>query len=222
MGRTLGRLWAELGHDVFFGARDAKQARDAAAGSPHGDNDAAARHGEVVLWSPRDVDPREVLRDPALLDGKIVLDPNNGPVPPDFVGGTPGGDPRREYALGPVRGELSLAERLARALPGAHVVKAFNTMAQEVFEHAPNPTSVSVFLAGENGQAKEVAAQLAKQMGLVPVDAGPLAAARMVEGLADAIRVMMGSLGVYATISVNVLPAPPTKRLGERTPTRLA
>jgi 8-hydroxy-5-deazaflavin:NADPH oxidoreductase len=208
MGRVLGRLWVELGHDVLFGARAEDQARAAAAGAPHGDNDSAARHGDVVLWSPRGVPPEQVLRDVSLLDGKVVLDVGNTQVPPD-------------YALGPSRGERSLAEQLAGSLPRARVVKAFNTMAQEVFEHSPAANGVSAFLAGDDPEAKAIAARLAMQMGLSPIDCGPLAAARMLEGFADAIRVLMGTLGVYATISVHVLPRPSTSRLGERTATRL-
>ena len=216
MGRTLGRLWSELGHEVLFGARDpgqAARAASAARGARHGGNDEAAEFGEVVLWSPRGVPAGEVVREPGRLDGKVVLDPNNGPLPEGH-----------RFGSGP--DEVSLAEGLAAGLSGARVVKAFNTLAQEVFELAPTPLrerGVAVFLAGDDAAAKRTAGGLVEGMGLVPVDCGPLAAARMLEGLGDFIRVLMlrQGLGVMAALSVQVLPAPTARRLGERTPTRL-
>ncbi|WP_394827683.1 NADPH-dependent F420 reductase [Pendulispora albinea] len=216
MGRTLGLLWAAAGHEVFFGARNLEDAQAAAARSSrsvgHGSNDEAASFGEVALWTVRDVNASEVLNRPTALDGKIVIDPNNGPLPADFT-------------LGPGPGLLSHAERLAVELPRARVIKAFNTAAQEIFNHSP-PTlrahRVSAFLAGDDVGAKRVVAKLAEDMGLVPVDAGPLRAAGMLEGLGDFIRYMMGvdHRGPYTTISVEVLPAA-SSRFGGRTATRL-
>lgn len=212
LGRTLGLVLAERGHDVLFGARDVGQARAAAAYAPdrvwHGTNDEAAAFGDVILWTVRGVPPAEVIAHTASLDGKVVLDPNNGPVPDD-------------YRLGPVG--PSYAEELARALPRARVVKAFNTAAQEIYEHEPEVLRhVSGFLAGDDPDAKHIAATLVRDIGLTPVDAGPLAAARMLEGVADFIRRLMGSFGVYATVSVQTLPSATMQRRGGRAPTRLA
>jgi 8-hydroxy-5-deazaflavin:NADPH oxidoreductase len=217
MGRTLGLVWTELGHEVFFGSRDTTSSTAAAAlarkNARHGTNDEAAAFGEVLFWTVRDVAPAEMLRSPSSVDGKVVIDPNNGPL-------------LNDYSLWPAPGALSLAEKLAAQLPKARVVKAFNTMAQEVFELAPAPLnehSVSAFLAGDDEAAKETVAELARAMGFVPVDAGPLKAARMLEGLADFVRYMLVSrgLGVYATFSLDKLPPAAQPRLGGRTPTRL-
>jgi 8-hydroxy-5-deazaflavin:NADPH oxidoreductase len=57
MGRSLGILWAEQGHQVFFGARTLEKGRaiaDAAGqGTQGGTNDQAAAFGEVLLYSVR-------------------------------------------------------------------------------------------------------------------------------------------------------------------------
>jgi predicted dinucleotide-binding enzyme len=82
--------------------------------------------------------------------------------------------------------------------------------------------AVSGFYAGDDPDAKRTAALLLRDIGLDPVDSGPLEAARMLEGVADFIRRMMSNLGVYATVSVRVLPEAEKKRFGGRTPTRLA
>ena len=67
-------------------------------------------------------------------------------------------------------------------------------MAQEVFELAPEPLKsyqVSVFVAGDNEQARKTVMQLAEEIGFLPVDSGVLRNARLVEGLGDFIRLIM-------------------------------
>jgi len=219
MGRVLGTLWAELGHQVMFGARAPSKAQTALAlceslglsdRARAGSNDEVAAFGELVYYNPRDVAVRDVLAEPQVLDGKVVIDSHNGPMPPlfDFV---------------PV--PLARAESLQRQIPGAAVVKAFNTMAQEVFELCPDrirPHKVSVFLASDHAAAKRTVASLVEQMGMVPVDCGPLHAARHLECLGDFIRSLIGArCDLAMTVNaygVGPLPAP---RFGPRSPTRL-
>jgi len=59
---------------------------------------------------------------------------------------------------------------------------------------------------------------LAEEIGFSPVDCGALRSARMLEGLGDFIRFMIGGmkLGSFATISVNKLPPAQDQRLGGR------
>jgi predicted dinucleotide-binding enzyme len=216
MGRVVGLALAERGHRVFFGARDggdgARAAAMSAGTAAHGSNDEAAAFGEVLLWTIRGVAPAEVIADLSRVRGKVVVDVNNTAVPPDG-------------AMGPPRGERSQAERLAAALPGARVVKAFNTMAQEVFALEPEVLAaqrVSGFIAGDDAAAKEVVGRLVADLGFEVRDAGALLEARRLEGLADFVRHMMGrGLGVYATLSVHVVPEATSARFGGRQPTRL-
>lgn len=210
MGRSLGILWAEQGHQVFFGSRDAQKASSVAEfagrGTQGGTNDEAAAFADVILWTARGIMPSNLLSNPQVLDGKIIIDINNQDIPEGFA-----------Y---PAIVE-SLAEKLAQDVPSSRVVKAFNTMAQELFELAPEPLrdyGVSVFVAGDDEQAKQTVMQLAKEIGFLPVDSGVLRNARLVEGLGDFIRMIMigQQQGSYATISVNVLPAAQGQRLGGR------
>lgn len=61
MGRSLGQLWAEQVHEVYFGVRTAEQGQSVAAfvgrGSQGGTNDQAAQFGEVLLYTIRGVNP---------------------------------------------------------------------------------------------------------------------------------------------------------------------
>lgn len=209
MARSLGILWAEQGHEVFFGSRNAEKGQsiaDASNGTKGGTNDEAAAFGDVIFYSVREI-PSHVLSSTEVLSGKVVIDCNNREIP-------------EGYAFEPIFGE-SLAEKLAADVPNAHVVKAFNTFAQEVFELSPEPLkeyNVSCFICGEDEQAKKTVMSLAEEIGFSPIDCGSLRNARMIEGLGDFIRLAIGGvqLGPYATISVHKLPEAKQQRLGGR------
>lgn len=211
MARSLGILWAEQGHEVFFGSRNSEKGQSIAEFASHGTkggtNDQAAAFGDVIFYSIRDMMPSTVLSSTKVLSGKVVIDCNNREIP-------------EGYAFDPIFGE-SLAEKLAADVPDAHVVKAFNTFAQEVFELSPEPLKeykVSCFICGENESAKKTVMSLAEEIGFSPVDYGSLRNARLIEGLGDFIRLAIGGmqLGPYATISVHKLPEAKQQRLGGR------
>lgn len=210
MGRSLGILWAEQGHQVFFGARTTEKGKAVAELAGHstqgGTNDEAAAFGDVLLYTIRGVNPVEVISSIEIVNGKILIDCNNFEIPEGFT-------------YQPI--EQSLAEKLAVEVPNAHVVKAFNTFAQEVFELAPTPLKdykVSAFVASDNENARKTVMQLALEIGFTPVDCGGLRNSRLIEGLGDFIRFLIigQKLGPYATISVDVLPPAQSERLGGR------
>ena len=79
----------------------------------------------------------------------------------------------------------SNAEELAALLPGAHVVKAFNTL---FASHQADPFADGVqldgYVAGDDAASKATVLDLVASIGLNPVDVGPLSRARQLEGLA--------------------------------------
>lgn len=209
MGRSLGVLWAEQGHEVFFGSRDAEKGRSIAQLAGHnaqgGTNEEAATFGEIIFYGVREL-PSKVLSSTEVLTDKIVIDCNNSPIPDEF-------------AFEPIT--KAIAEKIAADTPNALVVKAFNTFAQEVFELSPEPLKqhqVSCFVCSDSEQAKQTVIRLAEEIGFSAIDCGSLRNARMVEGLGDFIRFMIGGmkLGSYATISVHQLPEAQSQRLGGR------
>ena len=124
----------------------------------------------IVLAVPFGV-IREVV--PALestADGKTLLDVTNA-LAPDIhlaVGFTTSG-----------------AEELQKALPRAHVVKAFNTVfAQHMSTGSVKGQQLTAFVAGDNEAARKTVLELAKAIGFDPVDAGPLKNSRSLEALA--------------------------------------
>lgn len=161
MGRVLGVRFAQLGHEVMFGARRANQAIDAAELAGHhataGSNDDAAAFGDVLIWTMRETDPAAVLTAPSRLDGKTIIDVNNR----DY-----GNDVRQGIWFG-----KAIAERLQSAAPKAAVVKAFNTIAMESFAASPanlREAGAQTFIAGESAAAKAQVSDLATELGFLP------------------------------------------------------
>ncbi|MGR3502447.1 NADPH-dependent F420 reductase [Pseudaestuariivita sp.] len=115
----------------------------------------------------------------AAFDGKIVIDVTN-PLTADFSGLTLGHD-------------TSAAEEIQRALPGATVVKAFNTVFAQVYAEGLDfgGRKAPAFVAADDTAAKDVVLGLACDGGFDPVDAGALANARYLEPLA-ALNIQFG------------------------------
>jgi len=80
------------------------------------------------------------------------------------------------------------AEALAKKVPKARVVSAFNTVPSEVlfgvFETRRKTTRPSLVYCGDDSDSKEIAAELIRDVGFDPVDAGPLRIARYTEPFA--------------------------------------
>lgn len=109
------------------------------------------------------------------LDGKILVDATNAL------------SPTRDLAVGFT---TSGAEELAKLVPQAHVVKAFNTVfARNMPTGQVAGEPLALFVAGDDGSAKESVMRIGREIGFEPVDAGPLKTARYLEP--------MGVLSVY-------------------------
>ena len=117
--------------------------------------------------------------------------------PLDFSGGFP---PAVVQADG-----LSLGEQIQSAFPEARVVKTLNTMNADVMVHPRAlPGTHSVFVAGDDGDAKALARDLLVGFGWTPdevVDAGGITAAR---GLELYLPLWLSLMGSFGTPSFNV------------------
>ena len=166
IGGTLARLWARAGHQVMVSnSRGPESLRDFVAeiGGEAGTVDEAARFGDVVLLATPWRSP-EALPSPDAVAGKIVIDAMN---PYTASGGI--------HDLG----DSSSSEETARRLPGARVVKAFNTIWVRHLEangrpDAPLDERHAVFVAGDDAEAKAVVFRLIEDIGFGPVDTGSL------------------------------------------------
>ena len=79
----------------------------------------------------------------------------------------------------------SNAEEIAALLPGASVVKAFNTLfASNQSDPIADGVQLDGYVAADDDAARATVLELVESIGLRPVDVGPLARARQLEGLA--------------------------------------
>lgn len=170
IGTMVARHLAGAGHDVLISfSRDAAklnataQEIGARAGTPA---EAAAR--DVVVLSV----PWRILDDllaQVSLDGKIVVDTTN------------------QFGAGgweQIPDGLTAAQLNQRRMPGARLVKSFNTLTaafQASESGRPAETRVVQWLCGDDAEAKEVVAQLIRDAGFEPVDVGGLADATVME-----------------------------------------
>ena len=182
MGAKLGTLFARAGHDVVFSYSHSEQklkelARDAGGRARAGTPGEAARDAEVLLlavhWSRVD----DVLAQAGELAGKVIITcslPMNADNTELVVAHTSSG-----------------AEELAKKVPRARVVCAFNTVPSEVlfgvFEGRRGSTRPSLLSCGDDAGAKKVAAQLIRDVGFEPVDCGALRMARCTEPFAQIV-----------------------------------
>jgi len=97
----------------------------------------------------------------------------------------------------------SAAEEIAKLAPGAHIVKAFNTVFWQAlpFEVRRGNPAVQVLLAGDDADAKKAVAALVTDLEFEPIDAGPLMNARYVEPVGE-LNIHLGyALGWGTAIS---------------------
>jgi predicted dinucleotide-binding enzyme len=173
VGGTLGRRWAELGHDVRFGVRDlTDKAANALVAQIRGNarlasvQEAVAGAAIVVLATPYGANA-DALGAAGDLGGKILIDVTN-PLRPDL-----------SLAVG---FDSSGAETVAKLVPGARVVKAMNQVGFEIMSDPGFAAGKPVmFVAGDDAAAKQVVLDLVASLGFEAIDAGALAIARLLE-----------------------------------------
>lgn len=195
MGAAFVKQLSAAGHQVNVTARHLVKAQalaDANAGVSAVAVESAAATADVFVLATAYGDAIAALKSVGNLNGKVVIDITN-PLTPDYMGLTLGHS-------------TSAAEEIAAGIPGAEVVKAFNTVfAQVLVDGADlgNGQVVSVFVASDSERAKQTAIALAQSMGFATVNAGGLKNARYLEPLAG----LNIYLGYGAGLGTSMAPA---------------
>ena len=179
MGGKLGTIFARAGHAVIFSyARSSeklkKLARNAGRNARAGIPAEATMESDVLLLAVHWSRVEDVLHQAGDVSGKVVVScslPMNARDTKLVVGHTSSG-----------------AEKLAKMIPKARVVSAFNTVPSEelfgVFEARRRVKRPSLVYCGDESSSKKVAAELIRDVGFDPVDVGPLRIARYTEPFA--------------------------------------
>ena len=175
VGNALAAAFVRGGHTVSIASRDPEDAGTVAAAT--GARAAmtpveVARSADVVvLATPFSSAPDIAAEIREAVAGRIVVDVSN----------------RMSFGSdGPaIDTTSSNAEELAELLPTARVVKAFNTLfASNQDDPIVQDVQLDGYVAADDDEARATILELVGSIGLDPVDVGPLARARQLEGLA--------------------------------------
>ena len=170
VGRALATASTRAGHTVTLTSATPGEAERLAAevsATAASSNRAAVADADVVILAvPFDAVASIVGELGSALDGKLLIDVTNRFAP--------------EQLDGP-----SNAELIQGMVAGATVVKAFNTI---FAAHQADPLSDGIqldgFVASDDERAKRIVLDFVESLGFRPIDAGPLAMARELEGMA--------------------------------------
>ena len=167
IGSTAARLLGRAGHEVAISNSRGPETlqelvQEIGPNARAATAEEAAGFGEVVLEAIPFGRYEELPVEP--LAGKVVVDAANY-------------YPQRDGEIG--LGDLTHSEAVARHLPGARVVKAFNTMYYETLASegrpgAPAEERLVLFVAGDDEEAKATVSQLIEEIGFAPVNTGSL------------------------------------------------
>jgi len=195
MGAAFVKQLSRAGHQVTVTARNLDKAQAVAQANPGAiavAPAAAAATADAIVLATGYGDAVTALHSLGDLSGKVVIDITN-PLTADYMGLTLGHS-------------TSAAEEIAKAIPGAEVVKAFNTVFAQVLTDGAdfgNGQTASVFVASDSERAKQTATALAQSMGFATVDAGGLKNARYLEPVAG----FNIYLGYGAGLGTSIAPA---------------
>jgi predicted dinucleotide-binding enzyme len=168
VGRALARGYLRHGHDVRIGTR-----QDRVDELPVGPTHEVAAEAELVVLAVRGASAVELASSLAgELDGKVLVDLTN---PLDFSSGRP------ELFVGTTD---SLGEQVQRAVPGARVVKAYNTVGNPLMVDPDLPGGPpTMFVAGNDADAKATVGELLRATGWDVADLGGIEASRWLEAM---------------------------------------
>lgn len=181
VGKTLATGFLKHGYEVTIGTRDASKLSDWLSKNPQGkiaSFEETAGYGDIIVLASKGHAAAEVLKLAGIsnLEGKTVIDATN-PI---------------DEKTPPINGVLnfftdlkdSLMEQLQRQAPKASFVKAFNSVGS-AFMVDPDfgGTKPSMFICGNNEQAKKEVAEILAQFGWEPEDMGKAEGARAIEPL---------------------------------------
>jgi predicted dinucleotide-binding enzyme len=170
IGGTIGILLAKAGHEIFFSSRHPDTLKDlvriAGPKTLAGTIAEAIAFGDVIVLSvPLKAIPELDAEAKKALKGKIVIDTSN-PYPERD--GKIAEEARREPG--------GMGTFVARLLPGARLIRAFNTVYSNDLRKTVNSKGekIGIPIAGDDQEGLNIVAGLVEHAGLDPVVVGGL------------------------------------------------
>jgi predicted dinucleotide-binding enzyme len=175
IGGTLGEFWAKAGHQVLFSSRNPENLKPLVekigAQARAGTVKEAIAFGDVILIAVPYGSMAQISKDYAKdLAGKIVMDTGNAVL-------------ARDGELGKEAREKGVGLTTQRLLPGARVVRAFNTLGVGRLRSNVNRAEgrIGIPMAGDDQEALKVASQLVRDAGFDPAVLGGMDRSRLFE-----------------------------------------
>jgi len=166
IGQTFAKHVANAGYEVLLsnsrGPESLAGVVEQLGGKTKAATQAEAAQADIVFLSVTWEKLDEALASLPSLAGRIVIDATN-PILPGFK-------------IAELHGKFS-SEVVAEKLPGAKVVKGFNTLFQALLASDPNEADGHrvIFYSGDDATAKATVAELITSIGFAGVDLGTLA-----------------------------------------------
>ncbi|MFW9970026.1 MAG: NADPH-dependent F420 reductase [Candidatus Odinarchaeota archaeon] len=175
LGSALCKIWAEKGHNIMIGSRDPQKAKKLAdsigSNVSGGTYEQTTIFGDIIILTVPWSGAKESIKAAGNLNGKIIVDSTTTAAPP--LGG----------ALMQIT--PSAGEKIAKWAIGAKIIKTVHTIGVESLNKLQFGTQqASLFICGDDLEAKSKIKQLGLDLGFDVIDAGPLINARLIEPLA--------------------------------------
>ena len=180
VGDVLSNGFLAHGYAVMRATREPEklQAWKAAASGDAsvGTYEQAAKWGEIVVLAVKGIVAEQVIEQcgPASLAGKTVIDATNP------IAGEPPDNGVIRYFTAP---NESLMERLQKRAPGAHFVKAFNSVGNALMVNPKLEATPTMFICGNDAGAKQQTTEILTKFGWEACDMGGAEGARPIESL---------------------------------------
>ncbi len=180
VAQTLGTGFIKLGYQTMLGTRDKSKLNEwqntTGPQAMVGSFAETAAFGDIIVLAVKGTVAKDVLIQIGHknLENKTVIDTTNP------IADAP-----------PINGVLkfftnldkSLMEELQEAVPGANFVKAFNSVGSPFMINPPFNSRPSMFICGNNENAKTEVSAIIDQFGWEPTDFGMIESARAIEPL---------------------------------------
>jgi len=195
MGSILAKHLSNSEHQVIMGSRDPDAKSQIAAEIGNGvvvnTISEAVEKSDIVFLTTPHKHMEETLKATGPMANKIVVDVSNPFVQPDFG-----------LAIGHT---TSAAEEIARQIPEAKVVKAFNTVFATVLTKSIHFGSepVQIFYASDDESAAQEIRKVIESIGLKAINAGKLKSARYIEPMSALLMQIDNNLEEDLQISMS-------------------
>jgi len=179
VGTRIGTALSRKGHEIIYGSRTPVKA-NVPNGTRAMDLKNAVKEANIVFLAVPGAKTKETIIaiGPEAFKDKVVVDVTNVPTKSD------------EWAFqmfakeGSIEPGTSNAEENAKLIPGAKVVKTFNMVfAENMDSGIVGNEKLTLFIAGNDKDAKERVEELGESIGFDPVDVGELRMARHLESM---------------------------------------